>query len=303
MKVLVTGSEGFIGKNTVKALEEKGFQVLKFSHSLGNEIRNFGEVEKAVNEAEIVVHLAAALSSDIPEQEMRDINVQGTKNVLKACEKKRIKQLVYASSIGVYGKVEGKATEQNLHNPRTVYEKSKSDAEKAVLEYLEVFPITIFRFPIVFGNNKWWISALKYVKKDFPIIGKGNNAFPVLYVKDVANAIAWSTGNKNAVGEIFNCGYEKAITQEEFFSIARKELGLYWNPKHVSVGLANLLGLLLGFFYKLKGKKTAFNPTNIRRLSESREFDNSKIFKAGWKPKYSLEEGIKEMAKEIGEKT
>ena len=163
----MTGSNGFIGKNVVPLLKKKSHRVAEFSKSLGNDITNFNQVNASMKNVDAVIHLAAVIDEAAPLELMRKINVDGTRNVLEAAAKNKIKRFVYASTIGVYGGFDGIAKEDQPYNPQSNYEKTKTEAEKLVLEYQEVLPITVLRPPYVVGANETWKQAVKTAKKGF----------------------------------------------------------------------------------------------------------------------------------------
>ena len=151
MKVLVTGGAGFIGKHLVRTLLEKGYLVTifdNFSNStkvsisdildkgakvIEGDITKPLEISNAVKNQDVVIHLAAKISvseSIINPAETFQVNVDGTRNVLAACEKNNVKKLIAASSAAVYGNsVEIPITEKSFPNPISPYGKSKLSAE------------------------------------------------------------------------------------------------------------------------------------------------------------------------------
>ena len=115
-RVLVTGGSGFIGSNVIEELM-KSFKVVNLDlkpsknseiEQMIGDIRDKELVEKAVENCDIVIHLAAQvsvpLSIDYP-QKTFDINIQGTQNIIDAAHKFGIKRLIIASSAAVYGEV------------------------------------------------------------------------------------------------------------------------------------------------------------------------------------------------------
>ncbi|MFH0715071.1 MAG: NAD(P)-dependent oxidoreductase [Candidatus Diapherotrites archaeon] len=287
--VLVTGSEGFLGSETCALLKERGYKVKKFSHSLGDKIEDAGEVEKAAKGCDFVIHLAALIDEDIPLHEMIDVNIEGTRNVITACKAAKIERLVFSSTYGVFGKYDGIRSEEDSYTPQTNYERTKASAEKAVLE--SKVPFTVLRFPILYGPNTIWAKSLKVVKKNFPLMGKGNNNFHVLYVKDAASALVWALESKKAKNQIYHAADVKPSSMDEFFGFAREYMGLSRKHYHVPVWLAVFGVKLIGLFSK---KGAAINPVNIKRLTSNRSLNCEKIFAAGWRPQYNVESGLKE---------
>ena len=120
-RLLVTGGDGFIGRNFVKAALQSGWIVRSYdlvdSHSFNHpsfeyicgDILDLENMSLAVKDCIAVVHLAAQVSVqrsiDEPDETM-NINVQGTANVIKACLEHQVERLLVASSAAVYGNQE-----------------------------------------------------------------------------------------------------------------------------------------------------------------------------------------------------
>jgi len=135
--ILVTGSEGFIGRNLCVALRRQGgFEVLEF-----NRRHLPAELPKLVARANLLFHLAGINRSQ-EEREFTDGNTLFTRRLCdELATAGRLVPLVFSSSI-----------QAALDNP---YGRSKRDAEEAVLDYhrRSRAPVYLYRFPNVFG--KW----------------------------------------------------------------------------------------------------------------------------------------------------
>jgi len=144
MKVLVTGSEGGIGRRLVPYLRAAGYGVRTFDrlatsreddredHQVGD-LRDLAAVQRATEGTEAVLHLGA-LASDEPGQEAEtlEINAGGTWNVLLSCVRAGCGRVVYFSSINALGNVGGHAPARRLPiddayapHPLTPYQLSK----------------------------------------------------------------------------------------------------------------------------------------------------------------------------------
>jgi dTDP-L-rhamnose 4-epimerase len=108
VKVLLTGGAGFIGRPTAGALSRAGAEVLVFDRALDprDDITDLDRVRAAVQGCHAVVHLAAKVGLGIDLDDMDDYvrtNDLGTAIVLRATAAARVRRLVYASSMVVYG--------------------------------------------------------------------------------------------------------------------------------------------------------------------------------------------------------
>lgn len=150
MKTLVTGSAGFIGSRVVRRLLARGHDVRamvlprenrKNLQRLDVEIvegdtTDVASVERAVRGVEVVYHLAAIYALWLPRPErMREVNVDGTRNVLRAARRAGVRRVVYTSSIARFGGqgLKRRASEESpfaLGPTGNLYAQTKADAHE-----------------------------------------------------------------------------------------------------------------------------------------------------------------------------
>ena len=259
MKVLVTGGAGFIGKYLVKSLLEKGNSVTifdNFSNSTKNSI-NFlenvgakvieGDITKlddivnAIKDHEIVIHLAAKISVSEsisnPLQTYR-VNVEGTKNILTACEKNNVKKLIAASSAAVYGEGDPnvKLTEEAELKPISPYGQSKVKMESVIKEFESKHDINciMLRFFNIYGvgqTSEYAGVRTKFLEriehgKSLEIFGDGLQTRDFVAIDDIISSI--NDGILNGKSGTYNIGNGKSTTikdlAELMISISGKRL-------------------------------------------------------------------------------
>lgn len=154
-KALVTGGAGFIGSHVVKELLNKGIETRvlvlpgeKTRNLDGLEIEQFpGDVtdparmKQAVKGCDWVFHLAAIYALWLPRPEkMREVNVDGTFNILLAAAEGGVKRVIHTSSIAVFGGQgsDRDATEQSpfaLGKTGNLYAQTKYDAHQVARQF------------------------------------------------------------------------------------------------------------------------------------------------------------------------
>ena len=259
MNILVTGGAGFIGKHLVRSLLEKDYLVTifdNFSNStkesisslvemgakiIEGDITKSHEVLNAVKDHEIIIHLAAKISVSESISNPLDtfqVNVEGTKNILTACEKNNVKKLIVASSAAVYG--EGtpnvKLIEESELNPISPYGQSKVKMELVIKEFESKHNINciMLRFFNIFGfgqSPEYAGVITKFIEKitqgkPLEIFGDGMQTRDFVAIEDVISSIHNSI--KFGKSGTYNIGNGKITTikdlAELMISISGKKL-------------------------------------------------------------------------------
>jgi dihydroflavonol-4-reductase len=155
MKTLVTGSTGFLGSAVLRELLDDGREVKVLIRKGANtanidgldveiaygDLRDSESLQSALNGCSTLYHAAAYYSLwDRDQQLIYEINVEGTRKILQASQKKGLEKIVYTSTVGCIGLNDDStpATEKTFFNKNTLsnnYKKSKYQAEQVVLEF------------------------------------------------------------------------------------------------------------------------------------------------------------------------
>ncbi|HVF62285.1 MAG TPA: NAD-dependent epimerase/dehydratase family protein [Thermoanaerobaculia bacterium] len=282
--VLVTGGLGFLGRHVCAHLAAGGETVRVLARpsrraseegspyeTVWGDIRDAAVVDRAVRGTEVVVHLAANFRhAGTDAREAGPINVDGTRNVLDACLRHGVRQLLNCSTVGVHGSVLAvPANEETPFNPLDRYQATKLEAELAVLRrHRETgLPATSLRpMPIVGPGDRRMIKLFRLIqKRRFVMIGSGETLFQAAYVGDVADAFVLCLRNERTYGEAFIVGGEEYTTLNDLVAMIAAELGV--PPPRLRLPLAPVLALArlcergcapLGIEPPLHGRRVSF---------------------------------------------
>lgn len=221
MKIAISGANGFIGNNLVRALKKESHEIVFLSRKL---LYSKTELMTGLSGSNVVVHLAGApiLQRWTPKakEEIMNSRVITTRNLTRAINslppEKRPKLFISASAIGIY-------SANGLHSEKSTafaddfvgqvvqnWEKSSEDLDQSVRR-------VIFRIGLVLGNEA------KLIRQLLPVfnlglggkIGSGEQPFPFIHIQDVIRAVLWATENTEAQG-IYNLVAPQQITNTDF---------------------------------------------------------------------------------------
>ena len=318
MKILITGATGFIGSHLVKALVSEGYHCRCLVRKTSNisELKKLNNIEFVYGDitekdslkgiakgVDIVCHLAALMGHDPPSskafEKFRNINAEGTKNILSECVKtKTIKKVIHFSSTAAMGLVpQNPITESMGCRPYTPYQVSKFESEKIAKYFFEKYnlPIVIVRPSMIYGPGFKgdFLTIARVVKTGiFPKIGRGKNLSPALYIDDAVEAVRLLI-NKGRAGEIYLISSERSYELQEIVGIMETYLGMRLLLIPVPIWLAKMGGYSLEKMSKLIGIRPIVTYRNICSVVTDRVFDISKAKnELGFKQRVPLEAGL-----------
>jgi nucleoside-diphosphate-sugar epimerase len=229
---LVTGASGFLGGHLASALAEgdwivRGGVQNKREYASWNrpgvkpifaDLLNLESLRLAVRGASIVFHCAALIPGKGNEDDIWEVNVDGTKNLLDACVKEGVGRILYVSTDSVYGdRYPVSANEQTPINPiffsEGNYPLSKWEGECQVMEYHQRGDIkaTIVRPCLMYGPR--WSTGTEIMsrlaeRRIHRFVANGNASWSVGYVENIVRGILLAGTNPVAVGEVYNLSDE-----------------------------------------------------------------------------------------------
>lgn len=240
MKIVVTGSEGVLGKPLVDELEKRGHDVWKIDlqHNAAekyiradvSEYRQILRAIEAIGEFDIMYHLAAEFGRINGEEYFEQVwksNVIGTRNILEIQKDKKFK-LIFASSSEVYGERKDKELYENVVNETYArltndYAISKWVNEQQILNFQDRHSSDIVRcrFFNVYGPGEKYNSYRSVIAlfthraiNDIPYTVYQNHHRDFIYIDDFINTFANVSENFKS-GEVYNIGGLEYVSIKE----------------------------------------------------------------------------------------
>ncbi|WP_373925390.1 UDP-glucose 4-epimerase family protein [Vibrio diabolicus] len=309
MMILITGSNGFLGKHLTSRLSSESLSLLdrgpnRTNHSSNirfscAEINSHSDFTEALFGCNTVIHCAARVhimddSSDNPLACYREVNTLGTINLARQAVKAGVQRFVFVSSI----KVNGEQTQPghpfsflDRHQFEDYYGQSKSEAELALkdLAIKSGLEVVIIRPTLVYGPGVKanFASLMNLVSKGIPLpFGCiKNNKRSLVSVDNLVDLIVTCIDHPNAANEVFLVSDDHDVSTYEMVRHMAQALGKPTWQLPVPVWCYNLAGKV-------------FNKSDVvDRLTGSLQVDISHTKETlGWVPPQSLQEGFKQTA-------
>lgn len=253
MRVLVTGSEGFIGSNMVEKLLQKNFRVFALvqynsfsnigwlrgiSHKNLNiifgDIRDETFLENITKNIDVIINLAALISIPYSYRSISsyiDTNIIGASNICKVGLKNKIKKIIQVSSSEVYGTAKyTPIDEKHPLQPQSPYSASKIGADAIALSYYYSFGlnVTIARPFNTFGPRQSLRAIIPTIfyqilnEKKKIKLGLLTTKRDFNHVSNTTDGIISLIKNKSTAGEVFNIGYGKNVSMLELTELIKK---------------------------------------------------------------------------------
>ncbi|PVY70836.1 nucleoside-diphosphate-sugar epimerase [Tamilnaduibacter salinus] len=303
MKVLVTGSSGFVGRHVCRMIrsERPDTQLLRAVRTPTSDERDdeitVGEIGEGTNWADavagqdVVIHLAASahnLSRDL--DEVHQVNGLGTKRLAVQASEAGVKRFIFISSVGVSGaSTRGRSPFIADENPEPhgAYARSKFWAEEALRDAgaFSDMEIVIVRPPLVYGPGAPgnFDRLARWVRNGIPLpLGTVRNKRSFISVYNLADVIVRCLDHPNAVGKVFLVKDGEDLSTTDFIRRIGNAMGR--KPRLMPFPVSVLRTILVA-----TGQKNA-----AQSLLDSLVVDGVDVEEAlGWVPPYSVEESLR----------
>lgn len=300
MNILVTGSNGLVGRELCATLEQSGHSVIRavrrstvaWELGVGNINGQTNWARVLTNPIDTVVHLAARVHVMCAESEntatmYQEVNTEGTLNLARQCAAKGVKRFVFLSTVKVMG--EGKDQPYRSDAPvipAGPYAVSKWMAEQGLLEITSQtgMEIVILRPPLVYGPGVGanFLQLLKAIDSGLPLpLGAIQNKRSLVYLGNLVDAIGVCLIHPAAAGKTYLVSDSDDVSTPELV-------------RRIAIALGRPARLLpvpeswMRFVGKLLYKEAA-----IERLINSLTLESQPIKEElGWFPPYSMQAGL-----------
>ena len=307
MRIAIIGGSGFVGTRLIDLLQDTHI-VTNIDKRQSDFYPNLTHVVNVLDKCKLqdvlaghdaVVLLAAEHRDDVtPVSLYYDVNVQGMRNTLEAMNVNGIKQLVFTSSVAVYGLNKNNPDEMHPADPFNHYGKSKWEAEGVLREWMKShadWQVGVLRPTVIFGerNRGNVYNLLQQIAHGrFLMVGKGENVKSMAYVGNVVALIRFLLEREQAGMEVFNYTDKPDMNMNELVALVGHVL-----DKHIpSVHFPYWLGMCGGYCFDvlawLTRRKLAVSSVRVKKFCATTRFDSNKVVSLGFQAPYTMEEGL-----------
>jgi nucleoside-diphosphate-sugar epimerase len=313
MKALVTGANGFLGSSIVRRLLRDGVQVralvrpgraleIAGVERCEADICDDAAVTAAVSGCDAVVHAAARVATTGSWEEFAEVNVRGTRRVIRSAVAAGVRRIVYVSSLSVYAvpfdgvTITEDAPYESEADARGGYSRSKLAADRLALDAARRgAPVVVLRPGLLYGPGK----RPPVARQSFGLAGvklllaTPRYTLPLAYVDNVADAVLLAARCDAAVGQAFTI-VDDNVRQADYLALYRAASGETWRSFFLPVGAVALAALVAERGLRLLRRRSPVTYHQVRRATRSALYDCSRAQRVlGWRPEVGVEEGLR----------
>ena len=315
---LVTGATGHIGNVLVRKLIERGEKVRALIlpgesvesisglevEAVEGDVLNMDSLFKSFEGIRGVFHLAGVISIMPGSNDfVHKVNVEGTKNILRVATEKRVKKLVYTSSIHAIQRVEDGIIDEALpydpDNPYGAYDRAKAEATLEVQKAARSGLDAVIACPTgVIGpydfRGSLMGSVIRTAAEEKPTLYV-DGAYDFVDVRDVAEGLI-AAAKHGKRGESYILSGHK-ISVRYLLETIREITGRHFFQMKIPFDLAKFAALFTPMYYSVARVNPRFTPYSLEVLRSNANISHAKATRElGYKPR-SLYESLKDTVK------
>ena len=257
-KILITGSNGFLGKLAIEHFSKNYDLVLVDLYNSNDtnfykaDIGNFAEIDFVISKEKpnIIFHFASEIFDTHNKIKIYKTNVEGSENIKKSAIKNNVDNLIFTSTFSLFEKnYDYLISESEPISCKNYYGITKSKVENILMKQDSELNISIFRCPIIVDKSRAHrLGVLFEFLKDnctLWILGDGSNKLQFVSASDLFIAIEKSLNLKGK--HVYNIGCEKVETMKETFEYLINKTGSKSKIRHFNKNIGLLILKMLSF--------------------------------------------------------
>lgn len=316
--VLVTGATGFVGSRMCAELVQAGYHV-RALHRAKSSLAALKDlsIELAVGDltdkqsllaaargADLLFHFGALYrEAKFADEVYWRVNFEGTRLALEAAQESAVRRFIHCSTTGVMGHISDPPADENRpYHPDDVYQQSKTEAEKLVLEWTRGGKIDgcVIRPTMIWGPRDTRLFKLfkGVAARSLPIVGDGATLNHYVLVDDLVRAFRLAAENARTSGQVYLVGNERIVTLQYTLECIAAVYGVKLLPFKIPALPVQLLGSFMEAICRPLGIEPPLHRRRVDFFVKSRAFDCSKAQRElGFRPTYPFEKEVEYIAR------
>ena len=307
--MIVVGGNGFVGTRLCRLMADTGMEYTVVDKEpskprqdafIQADVRDLSALQQAISSDDTIINLSAEHRDDVQPRTLYDeVNVQGARNICEVASIRNVRQIVFTSSVAVYGFGEPDADEESEINPFNDYGRTKAEAEVVYRDWQKENPeersLVIVRPTVIFGeqNRGNVYNLLRQIQSGrFVMIGNGRNTKSMAYVENVA-AFLMKSLNFGPGVHTYNYIDKPDFDMNSLISVVREKLG---KGSGVGPRIPYPIGLFVGYCFdflaKLTGRSFPISSIRVKKFCATTQF-SSAVSDASFVAPVSLKEGLR----------
>jgi nucleoside-diphosphate-sugar epimerase len=312
MKILITGSEGFVGKQLVSSFLSNAHDVFGIDRIANpSNSYNYNKIDMRQqftlpeNEWDVVIHCAAAKGDwGISDQEFYLDNVVVTRNLIQYLKECTVNKIIHFSTVAIYDRIVTTGDEETLIKPDSVYGSTKLESEILMTEFVQSNKIKtiILRPSVIYGRNNYanMFNLIKQLSRNLPFQVNVNGIVKShVSVTNVSFVVKWFVDTKylNCELDIYNLTERPYLNLIELNKIICTELKVRTPYINIPRFFVKIGFRCLEYIGKILKKDVGFTVERFDKFTSSTNYTSERLWNIIGTQRFSSESELIDMVK------